>query len=85
MVNGVKDKTLGLFKTNATKDYIKPKRVKNVYHGGKKPRKLKIKKQSEDNIIKSIRNLFRLEKKNETIKNRVIRDVNNLFEQEKDY
>ena len=43
MVNGVKDKTLGLFKTNATKDYIKPKRVKNVYHGGKKPRKLKIK------------------------------------------
>ena len=63
-----------LFKTN---DYSKPKRVKTVYGGGKK--------QSEENIIKSIRNLFILKKENEAIKDRIIRDIRTLFEQDDDY
>ena len=34
-----------------------------------------------DNIaIKDIRNVFRLKKEHETIKDRVIRDIRNLFE-----
>ena len=33
------------------------------------------KKQSEENIVKSIRNLFKLKKENEEIKDRVIRDI----------
>ena len=37
-----------------TKDYSKPERVKTVYGGGKK--------QSEENIINSIRNYFKLKK-----------------------
>ena len=48
---GVKGQIMSLFKT---KDYSKPKRVKTVNAGGKK--------QSEENIFKSIRNLFKLEK-----------------------
>ena len=38
----------------------KPKHVKNVHGGGIKPRKLKMKKQSEGEIIKNNGNLFRL-------------------------
>ena len=30
--------------------------------------------------IKDVRNIFKLEKENETIKERVIRDIRNLFE-----
>ena len=53
---------------------------------GKKTRKLKIQKESEDKIIKKIRNLFKLRKENEAIWNRVIRDISTLFEhQEGDY
>ena len=60
------------------KDYSKPELVKTVYGGGKK--------QSDENIIKSIRNLFKIEKENEEIKNRINRDIRRLFEQqEKDY
>ena len=44
---GVKDQDISLFKT---KDYSKPESVKTVYRGGKK--------QSEENITKSIRNIF---------------------------
>ena len=55
-------------------------------HGrGKKLSKPKIQKQSEDNIIRSIRNRFKLRKENEIIKYRVIRDIRTLFEQEEDY
>ena len=40
----------------------------------------------EENIVKDIRNLFRLEKKTKAIKNRMVRDIENLFEhEEKDY
>ena len=59
-----------------TKDYSKPKHVKTVYGGGKK--------QSEENINKSIRNIF-IVKKNEAIKDRIIRNIRTLFVQENDY
>ena len=42
---------MSLFKT---KDYSKPKHVKTIYGVGKK--------QSEENIIKRLRNLFQLKK-----------------------
>ena len=52
---------------------------------GKKPNKLKIQKQSEkDNIIKIIRKLFELKKENEGIKDKIIRDINTLFEEEEE-
>ena len=63
----VKDQVMSLFKT---KDYSKPEHVKTVYGGGRK--------QSEKNIIKSIRNIFKLKKENESIKNRIIRDIRTL-------
>ena len=58
-------------------NYSKPEPVKIVQGGGKK--------QSEGNIIKSIRNLFKLRKENEAIKDRIITDTRKLFEQEEDY
>ena len=74
-MGGVKDQIMNLFKT---KDYSKPERVKTVYGGGKK--------QSEEEIIKSIKNRFKLKKKeNKAIKDRIIRDIRILFEQEKKY
>lgn len=48
MVDGVKDIIIRHFKTNTAKDYNKRTCVKNVYGSGKKSRKLKVKKQSED-------------------------------------
>ena len=42
-------------------------------------------KQSEDNIIKKIRNTFGLKKGNEAIKYRIIRGIKTLFEQQEDY
>ena len=51
---------MSLFKT---KDQIKPKRFKTVYRSGKKSQKLKVEKQSEDNIIKNIINIFKLKKR----------------------
>ena len=78
-MGGAKDKTMSLFKTNTTKDYSKLMHIRNINVGGKKPSKLKMQKQSEDNKIKNIRNLFRLKMENETIKGRVIRDNKNLF------
>ena len=48
-----------IYKDGWFQDYNKPKCVKNVPRGGKK--------QSDQNIIKSIRNLFQLHKKNEKI------------------
>ena len=61
-----------LFKT---KDYNQVKHVQTVYGGGKKPNELKIKKQSEDNIIKNLRNVFKLNKEIKTIKYRIIKDI----------
>ena len=56
-----------------TKDYSKPERVKTVYSSGKK--------QLEEIMIKSIRNLFKLKTENKAIKNRIIRDIKTIFEQ----
>ena len=73
---------MGLFKT---KNYSQLKRVKTVHGARKKQRKLRIQKQSEDNIIKNIRNLFKLKKERKAIKYRTIRDIKTLFEQQEEY
>ena len=51
-MGGYKDQVTSLFKT---KDYSERKLVKTVYGN----------KQSEENMAKSIRNLFKLKKENE--------------------
>ena len=38
----------------------------------------------EENIIKGIRNPFRLEKETKAIKDRILRDIKNLFEHEEE-
>ena len=58
-----------------TKSYSQPKYVTTKQGGGKKPSKLKILKQFEDNIIKNIRNLFKLTKENKAIEDRILRDT----------
>ena len=64
-VSGYKDKVVS-FSENFSK--------KTVGHG-KKLSKLKIQKESEEyNIIRNIRNLFRLKKENEAIKYRIFKD-----------
>ena len=68
---GVKDQIMSIFKT---KDYSQPKRVKTVYRGRKKPRKLKVQKQFEDNVIKTHKESFYTKKKK--IKQyEIIRDI----------
>ena len=49
-----------------------------------KETKEKIEQQYEDNIIKNIRNLFRPKEENEAIKEKINRDIKNIFEKEKD-
>lgn len=44
----------------------------------------KIQKESQDKIIKNIRNLIKLEKENEATKDRIIRDFKTLFEQQEE-
>ena len=65
--------------------YGKQKCVRNLYGAGKKPSKLKIQKQSEDNVIKNMRNLFKLKKENKKIKDTIIRNTKKLFEHEEEY
>ena len=72
-MDGVKDEIMSLFKAT---DYSKPERAKTVYGG--------VKKDSEENIIESIRSLFKLKKENEATKDRIIRDIRILFKQEDD-
>ena len=52
-MDNVKDQIMSVFKTSPTTGYSKPKHTKTVYGGGKKSSKLKIQKESEDNIIKT--------------------------------
>ena len=52
---GVKDKIMSLVKINTTENYSKPTRVNNMYGSCDELRKPKIKKQSENNIIKALR------------------------------
>ena len=56
-----------------------------MYGTGSRPSKLKIQKQSKDNITKNIRHPFRVKKGNKTIKNRIIRNIKTISEQEKHY
>ena len=53
---------MSFFKTDTIKYYVKQKRVKKLYGGGKKRMKRKIKKQFEDKIIKNTR-IFSHQKK----------------------
>ena len=52
---------MSLFKINITKHCSKLERDNNVYRDGKKPRKTKIKRQLESNIIRDIKRLFQQE------------------------
>ena len=56
-----------------------------MYGRENKLSKPKTQKQSEGNIIKSIRNLFILKIGNKEIKDRIIRDIMTFFEQEDEY
>ena len=66
---------------------------KNIYyyyffsqHIMQKRSRLEKDEKIEDNIIKDVKNLFRLKKENEAIKDRIIRDIRNLFQhEEEDY
>ena len=44
----------------------------------------RLKKEIDNTTIKKIRNLFRLKKGNEAIKDRIIRDIWNIFEREEE-
>ena len=63
IAGGFKDKDVSLFKTNT------PKQI--VYGRGEQLSKPKTQKQFEENIIKSIRNIFILKKENKEIKDRI--------------
>ena len=80
-IGGIKDKVVNLFKTNTPENYGK----QTMYQSENKPSQLKIQKQTEDNIIKSIRNPFKLKKENKAIKDRIIRDIRTLFDQDGDH
>ena len=43
-----------------------------------------MKKRTYYSTVKGTKNLFRLNKENEAIKNRIIRDIRNLFEHEEE-
>ena len=51
--------------------------AENVHGDGKKPRKLKMQTQFENNIIKNLKKI-KLKKQNEDF--RIIKDIINLFE-----
>ena len=42
-------------------------------------KKKQLKRETFDTTIKDIRNIFRLEKENEKIKDRILRDIRNAF------
>ena len=50
----------------------------------KQTKQMKNTNQSEDNIIINIRNLFKLKKENKATKDRTIRDIKTLFEQQEE-
>ena len=50
-----------------------------------KPKTHTQKTKSEENIVKSIRNFFKLKKENEVAKNIIIKYIRTLFEQEYNY
>ena len=46
---------------------------------------MEVERNNQKKAIKSIRNLFKRKKENETIKDKLIRDIRTLFNQEDDY
>ena len=75
----VKEK-LWFFLNKTTKDYNK---------GGRESRNQKQqeknKKHSEDNIVTDLRNFFQVLKRQEAIKDKIIRDIRTCFEEEECY
>ena len=84
MMAGVKDKIMSLFKTNITSIIVNHQVSKKCTGVQKIPRKPRI-KITEHNIIKNIRNLFKPKNENETIRDRIIRDIRIVLEHEEDY
>ena len=60
-------------------------RTENTILDLEKRNKIEKDKKRENDIIKDAKSLFRLKKENEAIKYRIIRDIRNIFEQEKEY
>ena len=56
-----------------------------MYGRGKKPSKPKTQNQSEEDIVKNIRNLLELKKENKAIKDKIIKGIRAPFEQEDYY
>ena len=46
---------------------------------------MRLKEEKDDTTIKDIKHLFKLKKENKAIKNRIIKDIVNLFECKEDY
>ena len=46
---------------------------------------MEVERNNQKKAIKSIRNLFKRKKENEAIKDKLIRDIRTLFNQEDDY
>ena len=62
------------------------KKYQNCSWQRKKLSKPKIEKEWKDDIIKNIRNIFKLKKESKAIKDKIVSDIRNLFELEiKDY
>ena len=72
-----KDEVASLFKTKIPK--------KTLYGKEEKLSKPKTKTKYEENIIRRIKNFFKLKKESEAIKVRIIRVIRTLFEKEDDY
>lgn len=70
---------MSLFKTITDEDYYNQSMLTRNQEDLKHTRK-KIKKQSERNRIKHVTNLFKLRIENKAFKDRIIRDLRNLFE-----
>ena len=51
----------------------------NKLHLGEKRNQIKTQKKSKENIIKSVRNAFKLEKENEIIPDRIFRDFKKMI------
>ena len=83
-VGGFKDKIMSLFKQTQPSTIVNQHMSTMCMGLERNQKKTKIKKTG-DSIIKNIRNRFMLEKENKAIKNRIIKDNRNLFEQEDKY
>ena len=75
-IKGIKKFASDLLKDN--KAFIIQKIAKIVCGSRKKSCKPKTEKESKDDIIKHIRNHFKLKEENKAIKDKIIRDIRNL-------